>query len=66
MEEYEEYYGIAYQYTDDFEEEGHAWCPCYDYDQLNGYEYAYEAEWDAPADRNLDRRKKSKKGKKHH
>ena len=35
FEEYEEYYGFAYQYSD---EEGHAWCPCYSYDEYNGYE----------------------------
>merc|ERR1712051_125172 len=77
-DEYEEYYGIPYQYTEDAEEEGHAWCPCFYYDDYTGYEYAYENEWEVPADRNLDRKKdskkdsdldrkkKSKKSKRHH
>ena len=39
--------------------------PCFYYDEYDGYEYAYELDWDtAPAAEGEDRRRKSKK--KHH
>ena len=62
FEEYEDYWGVAANDTSQYD---YAWCPCFQYDEYEGYEYAYETEWPSQAEaRSLDRRKK--KSKKHH
>ena len=73
FEEYEDYWGEASVDADTAET---AWCPCFQYDEYEGEEYAYETKWPGQAAaRSLDRKKKhhagrsldrKKKSKKHH
>ena len=74
FDEYEEYYGVASVYVDTDE---HAWCPCFQYEEYDGVEYALETEFAGEeAARSLDRKKKKhhagrsldrkRKKKKHH